>query len=114
ASRCRQPARPRGHIVVVWVTTTPAGPRLCGLAAVADRVFLIPVARRPLTAPRDARVGDDFVIWTNWDANRARQPAAIEGQDLARRRPFHVTTIPYGRFNPQLGPATAVSSDLVV
>jgi beta propeller repeat protein len=63
---------------------------------------------------QDPKISGQIVLWTDWNWNQARQPASIEALDVRNGRRFPVAALPYGHFNPQQGPATALSGHMVV
>lgn len=99
---------------VVRIGASGGRPHLCGIDLSTGHTFPIPVGGAGLRSPRDAKNSGRFVVWTDWDSNRANQPASIYVADVATGREVRVVTIPYGRFNPRLGPATAVGGPIVV
>lgn len=51
------------------------------------------------------------VVWTDWYADGS---IGIDGKNLTTGRSFHAATIPAGQYNPQFGPALAISGHFIV
>ncbi len=51
------------------------------------------------------------VIWTAWHADHS---VSIEGRDLKSGQYFHIVAIPRDHFDPEVGPTTAISANIVV
>lgn len=112
--RCKLGAPAISGTLVVWLDGRTGRPRICGIDVATGQEFTHAISSGRLDTLRGVRFSDPTVIWTNWNSDRANQPASIDGVDLSTGRAFHVTTIPYGHFNPQLGPATALSGHIVL
>ena len=100
--------------LVVWVDGRQGGESIYGQDLRTGRAFPIVLSKQTHGHVQDPKISGHIVIWTDWNWNQARQPASIEARDVVSGRRFHVTTLPYGHFNPQQGPATALSGHTVV
>jgi beta propeller repeat protein len=100
--------------LVVWVDGGAGGESIYAHDLRTGREFPVVVSKQTHGHVQDPKISGHLVIWTDWNWNQARQPAYIEALDVGRGRRFHVTTLQYGHFNPQQGPATALSGHIVV
>jgi beta propeller repeat protein len=100
--------------LVVWVDGRQSGDSLYGQDLRTGHEFPIALSSQTHGHVQDPKIGGHIVIWTDWNWNQAQQPASIEVLDVVSGRRFHVTTILYGHFNPQQGPATALSGHSIV
>ena len=110
--RCGQGTPSIGDSVAVWLDRR--GGLLCGKNLITGHGFSVAVSTNELRFARDVKLDDHLVIWTEWNINQPHQAATIVAVDLTSGREYRVTAIPYGHFNPQFGPATALSGHVVV
>jgi len=100
-------------LTAVWVDERHgANGDVYGMDIATGRAFLIAKHRGIndyLTAPK---VSGNTVVWTEWSDGRG--PASIDGKNLVTGHLFDLRMIPYGRYNPQFGPATALSGRFIV
>lgn len=100
--------------LVVWVDGRQGGESIYGQDLRTGREFPIVLSRQTHGHVIDPKISGHVVLWTDWNWKEARQPAYIEALDVGSGRRFHVTTLQYGHYNPQQGPATAISDHIVV
>ena len=100
--------------IVIWMDNRNGVVGIYGKNLSTGQTFLIVPSKEVGANLRDPKISGHIVLWTDWDVDRADQPACIYARDLSTGHEFHVATIPYGHFNPQLGPSTALDGNLVV
>jgi beta propeller repeat protein len=100
--------------LVVWVDGRQGGDSIYGQDLRTGREVPVVVSKQTHGHVQDPKISGPIVLWTDWNWNQARQPAYIEARDVGSGRRFPVTTLRYGHFNPQQGPATALSGHIVV
>ncbi len=99
---------------VIWMDNRNGVVGIYGKNLSTGHTFLIVPSKGDGANLRDPKISGHIAMWTDWNVDQADQPACIYARDLSTGHMFHVTTIPYGHFNPQLGPSTALDGHLVV
>ncbi len=96
--------------VVVWQDRRGGTWDIYGRNLRANREFLVARhhGRNYLENPL---VSKATVVWANW---RSDGSVEIDGEELPTRHKFEVAVIPFGHYNPELGPKVAVSGRFVV
>lgn len=99
----------------VWVDLRN-GPNgdIHGKDLVTGRTFLIARHSGPDDYLTDPRISGHIVIWTEWGGGQGMQKAYLVGKNLSTDRQFRIRAMRYGQYNPQFGPATALSDRFVV
>ena len=100
-----------GHIVV-WQERLGDTADIFGEDLSTGRLFPVALHAGASDVLRDPIISGHWVVWVDW--NGGDEPATVVSMDLTIGRSLPITTIPYGHFNPQLGPDIALSGHIVV